>query len=413
MKINDTYVVKIIDQESGGRGIAKIDNLVVFIDNALTNDTCEIRITKVKKNFAEAETIKVIANSNERIENDCPFYPLCGGCDLRHQDYNSQLKFKKKKVIMAMERIGKLNNVNVLEVVPFNPYKYRNKVVLKLRNEQIGFYQKGSYNIINIDNCLISNHIINKVIKIIKKFIINNKNHNIKEILIKAEEELMINVISEELSTKFIDAITKEIHVDSIIVNNKVIYGNDTISIKLLDYTFKVSHKSFFQVNTKQSENLYKKIIYYANLKKSNVVLDLYCGVGTITTILSKYCQKVIGVEIVKDAIINAKTNAKENNINNIEFINDKVENLITKIKNNIDVIILDPPRNGSDSTTLNNIVAINPPRIIYVSCNPETLARDLKILSSEYKVIEITPFDMFPNTNHIECVVWLEKKEN
>jgi 23S rRNA (uracil1939-C5)-methyltransferase len=181
--------------------------------------------------------------------------------------------------------------------------------------------------------------------------------------------------------------------------------------MNLLNYTFKISSNSFFQVNTEQTNNLYNKVIEYVKQEDNPTLLDLYCGVGTISCAVSKYCKKVIGIEVVKEAIINAEENIKINNINNIEFVNNKVENVIDSIKDSMDVVILDPPRSGSDTKTLNTIKDISPKTIIYVSCEPTTLARDLIILSGKYNVIEVTPFDMFPNTNHVETIVLLKRK--
>lgn len=405
MKVNDKYNVKIIDQETSGRGVTKINDFVVFVDGALINDTCEIRIANVKKNYAEAEIVNITMMSNERVDNDCLYYPSCGGCDLRHQKYEYQLAFKKKKVITSLERIGKLSNIKVLDVIPNNPYYYRNKVTLKVDGNKLGFYKKNTYEVIDIDKCLISNDKINECICEIKSFINKYPNHNIKEVFIRSEKEVMIKIISYDfkLSNELINVFNG--HVDSLLLNDEVLYGNDHINMSLLDYNFKISSNSFFQVNKEQTERLYNKIISYIKQENINIALDLYCGVGTITALLSKCCNRVIGIEVVKDAIDNAEENIRLNNIDNAEFINDKVENVINKISENIDVIVMDPPRNGSDKITLDTIIKLKPKVIIYVSCNPTTLARDLNALNNNYKVEEITPFDMFPETEHVECV--------
>lgn len=413
MNINDKFTVEIIDQETTGRGVARIDNLVVFVSNALIGDTVEVEITKVKKSFAEAKILNIITESKERTNYNCPFYESCGGCDIGHQEYESQLNFKKKKIINSLEKIGGLKDIKVLDVVPSKDSEYRNKISLKVSGNKIGFYKLNSYEIVDIDNCLISNSKINKILKIIKKFIINYPNHNIKEVMIRSTSATMIRIISDEfkLNVEFISEFDSELLINSIIVNNKTIYGTDYINISLLGLMFNVSPDSFFQVNTKQTENLYNKVIEYAELNKNDTVIDLYCGVGTITSVLAKVCKNVIGIEEVEDAIINAKENMLLNNINNAEFMTGKVEDLIDKISDSIDVIVLDPPRNGSDPKTLDSIMKLNPKKIIYVSCDPVTLARDLKTLSTEYDVIEVSPFDLFPNTHHVECIAKLCKK--
>jgi 23S rRNA (uracil1939-C5)-methyltransferase len=410
MKENEKYIVKITDQDSFGRGITRINNIVVFIDNALIGDTVEIIITKVKKRYSEGKILRIIKESKERITYECPYYDKCGGCNIGHQSYEYQLNFKKKKVTSAIERISKINT-KILDVVPSNRFNYRNKAILRLNNNNIGFYKEETNEIISIDKCLICNDKINDIIKYISNYIKNNK-HSIKEIFIRADKEVMISFDAINLDDTLINNLTNTISIDSIYLNNKLIYGKENINIKLLGLDFIVSKDSFFQVNKSQTERLYSKIVEYISDTKNNVILDLYCGVGTISCLLSKYSKKVIGIEVVKDAIDNANKNKDLNNINNIEFICNRVENVIKDINDKIDIVVLDPPRSGSDTTTLNTIKELNPKKIIYVSCNPETLARDIDILKDKYYVEEITPFDMFPNTYHVECIALMTKVE-
>ena len=226
----------------------------------------------------------------------------------------------------------------------------------------------------------------------------------------------MIKVISVDfkLKDKFISFVANRINIDSIILNRDVIYKNNYINVKLMGYTFKVSNESFFQINTEQTEKLYSKIIDYIDKCNTSIALDLYCGVGTITALLSKHYNKVIGIEVIKEAVDNAKENMMINEIANVSFIQDKVENKLNTLRDmNIDLIVLDPPRAGIDIKALNSLIELKPKQIIYVSCNPETLARDVKLLSELYKINEISPFDMFPNTHHVECVVSLSINKN
>ncbi|MDD3048559.1 MAG: 23S rRNA (uracil(1939)-C(5))-methyltransferase RlmD [Bacilli bacterium] len=414
LTINQIYKGEIFDQENSGLGVAKIHGFIVFVKDGLKGDIGDILITEIKKGYARGTLIKLDKLSTERINPTCSYYKDCGGCQLQHQSYKDQLIFKQNKIIKALEHIGKIKDVKIEQIIPTNEYNYRNKVVLKVKDNNIGFYSHNTNNIVDIKECKISKPIINEVITLLRAFIYN-KEHNIDSVVIRTStysNEVMINIISNsfKLEQALIKHMTSNIKNISIFLNNNLIYGNEYITEELNELLFKISPLSFFQINKDQSLNLYNKVVEYADLSKDDNALDLYCGTGTITSFLAKECNKVIGIEIESSSIEDAKNNLLINKINNVKFIQGKVESCLTELLNNkIDVIVIDPPRKGSDELTLSTMVKINPTKIIYVSCNPVTLARDLKyLLSNNYIIESISPFDMFPQTEHVECVVKL-----
>ncbi len=450
---NKEYVVQVISQGYEGEGIAKInESYPIFIEGALSGEVVRVKIIKVNKNFAYGKLMEIIEPSINRVEPICSIYKRCGGCKIQHISYKGQLDFKWGRVRECIERIAKLDK----EIVKYplgmtKPLMYRNKVQLPIGmfNGQlrIGFFVSRSHEIIDMEECFIQDDITNKIVKLtrewIKKFNISPCNVDgeykssgvIRHLMIRRgfkTGEVMVVLVTnkQELPYKneFIKVITKSIpEVKSIIqnVNSKntnvilgdkliTLWGNDTISDYIGEFKFNISPLSFFQVNPMQTEVLYSKALEYANLTGNETVFDAYCGTGTITLFLSKKAKKVYGVEIIPQAIDNANVNAKENNISNAKFFVGKSEKIIPDLINKgikADVIVVDPPRKGCDISLLNAISKVAPKRIVYVSCDPSTLARDLKILDENgYKAIEVQPVDMFPQTAHIENVALISK---
>lgn len=415
IKIDEIYETEITSLENEGSGVCKINQMIVFVPKALPGEKVRIRITEKKKNFARGKIVEILKSSDKRIESKCPYYEECGGCNLRHQTSKENLKFKKEKVETALKRIGKLD-VKVEDTIPsLKEDNYRNKVSFKVEDNRIGFYGEGTYQLIDIDYCLLAQKQINDSLNVIKNYLKENDNE-IKNITIRygnAMDELLIDIYSlNDKDIKILDYLTTNIcNLKSVIFNDKVVYGNGYIKEISNGLMFNVSAKSFFQVNSVQTEKLYDEIIKQSKLSKEDVVLDLYCGTGTITSIVSKYVKKVIGIEIVEDAIIDAKENLKINNISNAKFICGAAAKEISKIKEKVDVVIVDPPRKGVDRKAIAIMKKISPKKIVYVSCNPVTMARDLSYLNDLYDVKKVTPVDMFPNTAHVESVVLLERK--
>ncbi|MGV8983261.1 23S rRNA (uracil(1939)-C(5))-methyltransferase RlmD [Clostridium sp.] len=447
---NEEYVMTIDNMGYEGEGVGKIDNFTVFVAGAIVGEEVKIKIVKVSKNFAFGKLLEIIEPSPSRIEPICSIYKNCGGCNLQHIDYEGQLDFKTNRVMQVVNRIGKLEDVIIHPTLGMeSPYNYRNKVQLPVSNKNgqvdIGFYAARSHDIINMETCYIQDKVADIVVKLTRQWIkeyniqsYNEETHmgSLRHIVIRKgfkTGEVMVVLVTNGKSLphkeEFIAIMTKKIQgIVSIVQNiNKektnvilgdrcvTLWGKDTITDYIAEFKFEVSPLSFFQVNSIQTEVLYSKALEYANLSGGEVVLDAYCGTGTISLFLSQKAKKVYGVEIVPEAIENAKINAKENKVDNAEFIVGEAEVVIPELISKgvrADVVVVDPPRKGCDKILLEAIASMGPKTIVYVSCDPGTLARDLGILNElGYRTLEIQPVDMFPQTAHVECVARIEKK--
>lgn len=449
---NKEYVLEIIDNGFQGEGIAKIDNFTIFIPNAIKGEKVKALIVKVLSSHAFGKILEILEPSKERVEPDCATYKRCGGCSLRHIKYKETLKMKQNAVTSLVNKTLK-KPVKVLEVIGMEkPEYYRNKAQFPIGLDkdnipQIGVFANRTHEIIPIEKCFIQNEEAQKVAKTVLNFIKKNNltiynektgkglfRHIVIKVGLKTKEIMCILVINgksfnkenelvEELTGKYpnIKTIVKNINMK----NTNVILGLENVNIYedgyikdiLGDYTFKISPLSFYQVNPVQAEKLYNIGVENAQISKDDIVFDLYCGIGTISLFMSKYAKKVYGVEIVEQAIEDAKENAKINNIENVEFIAGDTEIILDDLinKKNIipNVIMVDPPRKGLDNTSIENILKIKPKRVVYISCNPATLVRDLAKFEETYDISNIQPVDMFPFTSHVECVSVLELKEN
>lgn len=451
---NKEYIFDIISQGYEGEGIAKIDNKYpIFIEGALKGEKVKVRIVKVNKNFAYGKLMEVLEASEERVNPPCAIYKRCGGCKLQHASYKAQLDFKWDRVKDCVSKIGKLDPSIVKYPLGMeNPWRYRNKVQLPIGlingEVKIGFFAPRSHDIIDMESCLIQDEIGDKVVKLTREWIekFNIRPYNVdgeydekgivRHIMIRrgfTTNEVMVVLVTngEKLPHKeeFVDLMVKNIPgIKSVIQNinskktnvilgleSKTLWGEDTISDYIGDFRFNISPLSFFQVNPIQTEVLYGKALEYANLTGNEEVFDAYCGTGTITLFLSQKAKKVYGVEIIPQAIDNAWINAKENKVENVEFFVGESEVVIPDLINKgvkADVVVVDPPRKGCDKKLLDAITNIDAKKIVYVSCDPSTLGRDLKVLEDNgYKTLEVQPVDMFPNTSHVENVAKLIKK--
>lgn len=447
---NEEYEVEIIDNGYNGEGIAKIDGFTVFVPNAIKGEVVKILIVKVLSSHAFGKILEIEKKSKFRQEIDCATYKRCGGCDLRHIKYEQTLKMKQNAV-QALVNKNLKNKIEVKETLGMeNPFFYRNKAqypvgVNKDRKPIIGVFANRTHEVVPIKNCLIQNPKSEAIAKFILEFIkeknisiYNEKTgrgffrHIVIKVGIKTNEIMCIFVINgkkfpyeDELVEKLkqnypeIKTIVKNINMKNTNVilgqENINLYGNGYIEDVLGEYKFKISPLSFYQVNPKQAEKLYNLGIEMAKVSKEDTVFDLYCGIGTISLFIAKYAKKVYGVEIVEQAIKDAKQNAKINNIENVQFIagDTKIvlEDLIYKKGIIADIVIFDPPRKGLDNNSINNILKIKPKKIVYISCNPATLIRDLALFEKLYEVKTIIPVDMFPFTKHVECVAVLNLK--
>ena len=390
------------------KGVTRIDNKICFVDKALPLEDCEIEIVEDKKNYSLGIVKNIIKESNYRIMPLCPYYDICGGCHLLHYDRQSELIYKEEKVLDLLNKFAKIEKINLKDIKYGNEYYYRNKITLHGDKNKIGLYQEKTNKLIEIDECLICSKKINEVIEKLNKFLANTS-CDIKKIIIRSTSlNQSMLIIDGDISS---DSLKEEFsEINSIYVNKKLIFGKEYIEEKINDLTFLIYPDSFFQVNYEMMKFMYNKVIDFYKENPNLNVLDLYCGTGTMSMLISKYCNSVVGIEINEDAIKGANECKKINKIENINFYLGKVEDKIDDFKD-IGSIIVDPPRSGLDKHTINSIININPKSIIYISCDPATLARDLNILKENYNVLEITPVDMFPNTYHCESITVLERK--
>ncbi len=451
MQKNEEYVVDIIDNGFEGEGIAKINDFTIFIPGAIKGEKVKIIIVKVLTSYAFGKILEIITSSkNRNINIDCRTYKRCGGCNLRHVNYKTTLEMKKN---IVQNLVGKNLKTKIIvkdTIGMEHPFHYRNKAQYPIGTDKdgnpiIGVFANRTHEVIQIDKCLIQNEEAETIAKFICQFaqknnisVYNEKTcqgllrHIVIKVGIKTNQIMCILVLnSEELPNeeKLIDELTKQFpNITTIVknINNKNtnvilgktninIFGNGYIYDKLGDYTFKISPLSFYQINPIQTEKLYDLALQAAKLTGKEIVFDLYCGIGTIGIYMANKAKKVYGIEIVEDAIKDAKENCKINNITNAEYYAGDTEKLLTDLIENKkikpDVIVVDPPRKGLDNTTVENILKIKPTRLVYVSCNPATLIRDLSKLEGKYEIKEIQPVDMFPFTSHVECVCVLNLK--
>ena len=432
-----------VDLSSEGKGVVKNNKDIVFVDGLFPNEEADIEILYHRAGVNFGKVIKLHKLSKDRIQPRCKICTSCGGCQYQQLAYKAQLKYKTKRVKESLSRIAKVDT----EVLPClgmeNPYNYRNKIQVpynKDRNGKVkfGFYKENTHIIMPIKECAIEDKRAAPILWDIKLLLedmnipVYNEDNGkgiLRYVLIRTShhyEELMVVLVTTQLNfpgqRNFVnELVSRHPEITTIVENvnsrhtnvilgnqEKVLYGPSHIKDDILGLTFEISASSFFQVNPIQVEKLYASALNLIDFSNKEVVLDAYSGVGTIGLIAAKNAKKVISVEINKSAHKNAIENAKRNNIDNIEFVCADAGEFITKYDGDIDVLIMDPPRSGSDETFLSKVMDKRIKKIIYISCNPETLARDIAYLSSLYKVTYVQPVDMFPMTAHVETIVGL-----
>ena len=442
---------KCVDLSFEGKGVAKYEKGVVFVDGLFPGEEAEIEITFVRAGASFGVVRKLLTLSKDRIQPRCPVCTTCGGCQFQQLSYQAQLEFKKNKVKNAFLRTAKMDVV-VNDVIGMeDPYFYRNKIQMPVGKDRFGkiitgFYKANSHVIVPIEKCYIEDERSTAILKTIRDLMKeirvepydeDKRSGVIRHILIRTsyyKKQIMVvlvtNVNSFPGQRNFVNALTlKHPEITTIVQNiNKrdtnvilgnyenILYGKGFIEDSLMGINYQISSKSFYQINPRQTEKLYKAAIEAANLNKDDVVLDAYTGIGTIAILAAKHAKQVIGVEIINQAVRDALRNAKHNGISNIEFyaadVSDFIDQMASQQKD-IDVLFMDPPRKGADERFLKSVLTLKPKRIVYVSCEPETLARDIKILSSVYQIASIQPVDMFPQTHHVESVVLMQYKTN
>lgn len=391
MKINDIYEVIIDSVDINGNGVTRINNIVTFIPNALENEKLKIKITEIEKHFAYAEILEIINSSNLRNEVKCPYYNKCGGCNFLHTSYENEINVKLSNLERLFNR--KINYISNEDI-----NNYRNKVTLHVLKGKIGYFNSKTHDLCEIDNCLLLNPKINLKIHDLNNYDLNG----IEEIMIRSiNNKIMINIKGKNINKNI-----KSIECDSLYINDEFISGEKYLIDEINNLKFSIYPNSFYQVNKEVMTNIYNKAKEYAGL--GNNLIDLYCGTGTIGLWLKDNFKNITGIEINNSSIKNANINKELNNAKNINF---KLADasIINKYINNIDTILVDPPRAGLSKSVINTLNNSKSNKIVYISCNPKTLKRDIDKLDN-YNIIEISACNMFPRTKHIECVCLLER---
>ena len=452
-KKNDLVTVKIEDMGHDGEGIGKAEGYTLFIKDTVIGDVVEAKIMKMKKNYGYARLVRVLEASKDRTEPKCSVARACGGCQLQFLTYEKQLEFKKNKVVGNLERIGGFSDISVEKVMGMeNPWRYRNKAQFPVGKDKegnliTGFYAGRTHSIIPNTNCYLGVEVNEEILNAVLDYM--RENHVepydevtgkglVRHILIRygfKTKEIMVCIIINGRKIPNAAGLVEKLKdisgMTSITLNvntkrNNVILGNEILSLWGKDYItdyigevkYQISPLSFYQVNPVQTEKLYGTALEYAGLTGKEIVWDLYCGIGTISLFLAQKAQKVYGVEIVPAAIEDARKNAEINGIDNAEFFVGKAEEVLpAKYKEDgvyADVIVVDPPRKGCDGALIETMLSMKPERIVYVSCDSATLARDLKVLcEKEYQVEKVAVCDMFPGSVHVETVVLLGRKKS
>ncbi len=436
-----------LDLDDFGKGIVRIDNTTCFIDNILPGEEADIETDFKYGKLAKAKVLKRYNDSPFRVHPSCKYYPNCGGCQLMHLSYEKQLEYKTKKVKELLHKFAKLD-IDVQPCIGLeNPTRFRNKVQKPVRFDnkkkkiKAGFYQSGTHNLIGVEDCLmetpLSNKISNILVSLFEKYHYTPYHEDaqfglIRHILIKTstdQKQALVTLIVTRSDIKgikdFAKELMKKVHeVVGVVLNINTrqtnvilgekdvpVYGHTKIQDTIFDKKFLISTQSFYQVNSHQIETLYGKAIEFAQLKKTDSLLDAYCGTGTIGLCCADKVKEVLGVEIVADAVHDAILNAKINNLTNAHFVKGDATKFMLQSDKHFDVIIMDPPRKGSTPEFINAVKRIAPERVVYVSCDPVTLARDLALFKDTYQIMKVQPVDMFPNSMHVETVVSLTLK--
>ncbi|MFH1710398.1 MAG: 23S rRNA (uracil(1939)-C(5))-methyltransferase RlmD [bacterium] len=455
MKLYETMNLKIDDLAMGGDGVGRAEGLAVFVPGSVPGDELNVQLVDLKKNYARGKIIDIVKPSMDRVEPKCPLALACGGCQWQHVSYPAQLKFKTKIVQDTLERLGKLKDLKVSDIIGMeDPWGFRNKIQYPIGNAKrdmsdakivMGYYKQGTHEIVNIDNCPIEHPKLSRVAKIVKD-VLNKLDYpafdegktrglfrHLRARIGFGTGEVILTFVTGEKAIPEAKNLIKEVitrckkndinivgicqNLNPIATNvvlgetNRTMWGRDHICDKIGELKFKVSNTSFYQTNPVQMEVLYNKALEYALLSGKETVIDAYSGIGTVALWFAKHAQFVYGIEEGGQAVCDAAENAEQNKIENCRFNVGKVERLLTGLKEG-DVLILDPPRGGCEEKVLKTIARSNFKKIIYISCNPSTLARDLAYLSNEgFSVDQVQPVDMFPHSFHIETVTRIIKK--
>ena len=438
IKKSMTFTTECVDMTSSALGVCKVESFPVFVSNMLVGEQGDVLILKKLSKYGFGKLVNLTKSSSHRQEPRCPLFLKCGGCQTMHLSEAHQLEFKRNQVSNDLKRNGNLE-VEVSPVIGMeHPYFYRNKVMIPVSFDpfEAGFYRVNSHSIVDMDTCFIQHPLLNTIYQSVKEFIKEHQETSVQTIVLRIgqnTQEVMVALAINQLGLKHEEQFVKVMsesfpEIKSMWLNlhdqpsntvlsrnSRLIYGSKTITERLHDLKFSISLNSFFQVNTTQTEILYETAIRLASLNHEDTVLDLYCGVGTIALFLSRFVKRVIGVDIVESAIEDATKNAALNGIDTVEFVCQDATEYIKSLKDShevIDAVFVDPPRKGLSQQGIEDLLLLKAKQIVYISCNPQTLGRDLKHLSTEYTIDVVQPVDLFPWTSHVETVVLMSRVE-
>ena len=396
--------VKVEKLDDFGRGIGYVDNKIIFIIDAMIGEVVDVNIIKETNKYYEGEVIKYIKKSSDRVNVNCPYYKYCGGCNILHMNYDNQIEYKKDKLKNILKKFSNLN-IDIDVIKNKDVIGYRNKIELKIQDNRWGYYNISTHNFVEIDKCLLAKDSINKVVENKKYINVNNGSITIR---CNYNDEVLLVIKTDDKVNIDIDSLKKNIKLVGIVINDKTYYGENFYYEMINNKLFKVNYNSFFQINN----YITKEMINIINDNCSGkILLDLYCGVGFLGQVIDYEFDKIYGIELNRNSVIDAINNAKINKINNTYYMCGNSSKLISNIKENIDTLIIDPPRSGLYKNMVKDVMDVNSDTIIYVSCNPITLGRDINLLKEKYSVNKIYLLDMFSNTYHFESVCLLKKK--
>ncbi len=424
LRIDDIFEVLIHDLGVHGEGVGLLEGAVIFVEGLLPGEVGRVRISQVKKNYVKGTLLEIITKSPRRVKPICPVFGRCGGCQIMHLEYEEQLVWKRNRIVQAMRRIGKVEDPEVAATIASpKSLHYRNKMQLPVKDGEIGLYEHGSHNIVPIEECFIQDEKGDRVFQEIKKMIKKEK-PNLRHIVIRTAsrgEDVLVMLITPEKITLQMKKIASEIkgaigvmHGENrqranIVLPEKIerIIGKERMEEHILGLTFEVSLQSFLQVNIPQAEAIYQKAYELAELKSGDVATDLYAGIGVFACFLASKGVHVHAIECIPNAVEDIKRNAKQNQVK-VDALCGRVEDLLDHVKKS-DVFFLNPPRKGCEESVLKVVAEMKPKKILYTSCNPETLARDVAYLREKgYKNVRFYPFDLFPQTTHVETLAIL-----
>lgn len=427
IKKNDLIEVRASDLSEFGFGVARFEGLVIFVKELLIDEVARVLVLKVNKNYAFAKIVDLIVTSPYRVSPVCSLAYKCGGCHLLHLSFEGERLFKINKIKSTL----KIDDLDFIDAC--NEYYYRNKVMVPYLNGRAGFYRQNSHDIVDMNNCYLQSAVSNSIYLKIKEYFLNHNIDDCRTIIVRESnyyQQILVGLAVVKKShyvwlPAFIDFMVENFSdIKSIVLNrhliesntllsddNQIVFGDGYIVERLKDIDYKIGLNTFFQVNTAMSERLYNCVVELANFDGSERVLDLYCGVGSIGCFVAKYVKSVVGVDIVKDSIVMARANAELNGLNNIEFVCADATEYLDNNEQIFDVVIVDPPRKGLSESGIADLLRVNADRIVYISCNVNSLARDIKLLESGYRVEKVVGVNLFSKTFHVETIVLLSRK--